>query len=734
MITYDQGDYHLGFIFQKDGSTLPKAACFALPSVTLAMTCRFLLQYSNVDLKIWGPQSTLVWSVTFFTLSMLVGFRCNKAFARFWDGCELVQAMSAEWFESCSNLIAFSLMPLKQNPGDESKAQKVQSFQFRLVHLMSLLHGVALRQVGGEDGDDIEVLDVFGLDEASLTYLREACSEMEINRVEVILHWIQVLITESIYEGVLIVPPPILTRAYQTLSRGMVNLHNVRRIADIPFPFPLAQATVVLLIVHSIITPIMVSFFFVNYGWCALVTFMPIFGCWNIVFVCGEMEQPFGNDDNDLPLSMQQFEFHTSLMMLVDDRSMIVPTLTEDAASTVETLRERFGNEESSTAVLYPEEMEETETMREALRAGQKQRSTRRALFDVDVEGHPHEDAGDEESVHSDKGFVGKVWTKMFGGKQTQHKKTTAMVKLMRANSMASSASGGTPMRMSTYTNYETASQGGSRAASRQVSKDVAARSTSKASTGSKAIAAKASRKSTNTVANVSEGAPPHESTVVGNGPSNVAATAKSETIVTLGAHAIEVTQMQWQALPEPLPLPEPLGLSDTSDASALRPPKTPLPPRASSRSHGRSRSHDTPPPMPRGQHGCGSAGGGIQNMTDVAHLGKRTMSWPPTPLAEDVVICTYSGHAGFAESEGWGEEGPIPCMSAQPTALPQPRTEPWSAPDEGPHVNGVDARHSNFGGATQHVYEHFRGLMGYDGTEGADIVTPHAEKLAGRV
>ena len=45
----------------------------------------------------------------------------------------------------------------------------------------------------------------------------------------------------TLFDGVLAIPPPILSRVYQTLSRGFVNLLNAKKIADTRFPFPYAQ-------------------------------------------------------------------------------------------------------------------------------------------------------------------------------------------------------------------------------------------------------------------------------------------------------------------------------------------------------------------------------------------------------------------------------------------------------------------------------------------------------------
>eukprot|EP00927_Polykrikos_kofoidii_P079576 TRINITY_DN7635_c0_g1_i2.p1 TRINITY_DN7635_c0_g1~~TRINITY_DN7635_c0_g1_i2.p1 ORF type:complete len:701 (+),score=127.51 TRINITY_DN7635_c0_g1_i2:288-2105(+) len=294
-------------------------------------------------------------------LAMLLGFRTNKAYARFWEGTTLVQQMRAEWFEACNNLMAFSTSALIKAPNDLDIQMKVGKFRYTLVRLVSLMHGAALKQVTGGDGEEFDVLDVHALDEESLDYLTVECGVHEINRVEVLLHWVQVLITDSIADGVLVVPPPILTRSYQTLSRGMVNLHNVRKLADVPFPFPLSQMIIVLLLIQNFMTPVLVSASVESYVWTFLIAFIPTFGMWSITFISGELEQPFGQDPNDLPLAELQFEMNNSLLMLLDPVVQRAPSLKEDAITDVQILRNKLGELSSSTMVLgenHPEERE----------------------------------------------------------------------------------------------------------------------------------------------------------------------------------------------------------------------------------------------------------------------------------------------------------------------------------------------------------------------------------------
>eukprot|EP00927_Polykrikos_kofoidii_P079577 TRINITY_DN7635_c0_g2_i2.p1 TRINITY_DN7635_c0_g2~~TRINITY_DN7635_c0_g2_i2.p1 ORF type:complete len:758 (+),score=115.81 TRINITY_DN7635_c0_g2_i2:167-2440(+) len=353
MIIYDAGEYHLGFIWSFEGSTIPKATLFSLPAAFMAMVWSYLLHTYPEELRfVQAMSQSAVWSILVAVLGILLGFRTNKAYARFWEGTTLVQQMRAEWFEACNNLVAFSKMALMKSPKDLQTRNLVKKFQYTLIRLVSLMHGAALRQVTGGDGEEFDVLDVHGLDDESMDYLGLECALHDINRVEVLLHWVQVLITDSIADGVLVVPPPILTRSYQTLSRGMVNLHNVRKLADVPFPFPLSQIIIVLLLVQTCVTPLLVAALLQSMPGVFIITFLPMFGMWSITLISGELEQPFGQDPNDLPLAELQFEMNNSLLMLLDERSQVTPGLKEDAIMDVHTLRNHLGEPSSSTAFL----------------------------------------------------------------------------------------------------------------------------------------------------------------------------------------------------------------------------------------------------------------------------------------------------------------------------------------------------------------------------------------------
>merc|ERR1719230_2165228 len=98
------------------------------------------------------------------------------------------------------------------------------------------------------------MIEPFGIDPVSLEFLTHSS-----DKVEVILQWIQRSTVLHMSTGVLPIAPPILSRAFQEVSRGIVNLQNARKIADFPFPFPYAQVSMVMLLVHWASTPVLFS-------------------------------------------------------------------------------------------------------------------------------------------------------------------------------------------------------------------------------------------------------------------------------------------------------------------------------------------------------------------------------------------------------------------------------------------------------------------------------------------
>lgn len=327
MIHYDEGDWQLAFIFQRSGSVVPKALCFAVPSAVLAFAQCYWTEFKSDFKQEFGTADlteSQIWNALTAMIVILLSFRTRQALGRFWEGTGLLHQMRGEWFDAISCLMAFSRHSLETNP------EGVWEFRHTLVRLTSLMHGCALHELKDIASEHFEVLDLNGLDKDTLDYLRH-CKDLSFNRFEALLHMIHVLITENDELGVIDIAPPILSRVYQELSRGMVNLHNAKKITDTQFPFPYAQLMMTLLLLHAVLTPMVFSGLIVNPWWAAVVTLVPIFGMFSINFVATELEMPFGDDDNDLPLQTFQADMNTSLVMLIHENADLLPTVGERA-------------------------------------------------------------------------------------------------------------------------------------------------------------------------------------------------------------------------------------------------------------------------------------------------------------------------------------------------------------------------------------------------------------------
>merc|ERR1719162_630732 len=100
-----------------------------------------------------------------------------------------------------------------------------------------MMHCAALQQIAHVEDNCFEIILPRGIDTESLKFL----SSHHKARPEILLQWMQRLIVDAESKGTLKIAPPILSRVYQELSRGIVNVQNVRRIKEIPFPYPYAQ-------------------------------------------------------------------------------------------------------------------------------------------------------------------------------------------------------------------------------------------------------------------------------------------------------------------------------------------------------------------------------------------------------------------------------------------------------------------------------------------------------------
>jgi len=339
MIDYKPGKWQLGFVFQLRGSVIPRACAYAVPSGLLAVLLKLLVHSDSEEdsdkFSLVALSNNAAYAGFSFVVGFLLVFRTSQAYSRFWDGATKVQQMQSKWCDACGSLIAFSRKS-KRNYED------VLQFQNVLVRLFSLMHSLALQQIHSLHDETFQVIDLHGLDEGSLKAIKQCPTS---SRVELVSAWIHQLIVDNIDTGIMPAPPPIQSRVFQELSNGTMNMNNAQKIAATPFPFPYAQMTSVFLLIHWVLTPVLMCSWTGHWVWSFVWTFTPVLSFWCINLIAAEIEQPFGNDSNDLPTHGLQETMNETLILLMNPLSGQVPTLSDKAIQDPLKLNEIYSGE-----------------------------------------------------------------------------------------------------------------------------------------------------------------------------------------------------------------------------------------------------------------------------------------------------------------------------------------------------------------------------------------------------
>jgi len=302
--------------------------------------CTAMIKYLSIE-GILGPQgvSHLLDPSAFSSLTLLISlfiaFRASQAYTRFWSGTQSFFVISADFFDVASSLVAFSR-------NATAPAEQVAQFRQVVVRLFSLLHALILADLeseghvtGEEEAFKYELIDVSGIDHASMEELKRAGNR----QVDLVFQWLQSLIVEGQQSGVLVVPPPILSRVFQELNAGIMEYHKTLSLAEIPFPVPYTASTQVVLILHWLLTPIMACNWSSHVWSAALIAFVQVFMLWSLNGIAQELENPFGGDKNDLDTHGYHSELNERLIFLLGTAKQAVPTLSPGADLDPESLK-----------------------------------------------------------------------------------------------------------------------------------------------------------------------------------------------------------------------------------------------------------------------------------------------------------------------------------------------------------------------------------------------------------
>lgn len=304
MIIYDQRHWAgLPLIFQITGSIYPRCLPHILISCSVVATLKALEYWTDIT---WFKEvfdHPYVYQIYTFVLGFIMVFRSSLAYSRFWEGRTELETMSAKWGDAALLSVVFD------NASKDGVVPTKDQWRWQLLSLTSLLHGMSLASLGGVTSFEV----LAGADPSCL----EAFENDKItDKCNLAFVWVQDIITKRHTSGGLDIPSPIISRIFQELSTGMLAFNNALKIHDTPFPFPYVQLISVCLLILTLTSGFVMHIYVQNLFWSMLFTAIAVGGYHAINEVAVELEDPFGDDANDLPMDEYQRSFNARLLTM----------------------------------------------------------------------------------------------------------------------------------------------------------------------------------------------------------------------------------------------------------------------------------------------------------------------------------------------------------------------------------------------------------------------------------
>lgn len=154
-----------------------------------------------------------------------------------------------------------------------------------------------------------------GVSDAEIKFLQMARGPYA--KTQLCWNWLsEFIIREHLAGSMGEVGPPIISRIIQFLGDGMIYYNHARKIMFIPFPFPHAQLSVMFILVLVPCIPFLMDQYVDEVWLAATLTFLTVMCLSAIHEVARDLENPFRNVPNELPLVTFQAEYNEALFTM----------------------------------------------------------------------------------------------------------------------------------------------------------------------------------------------------------------------------------------------------------------------------------------------------------------------------------------------------------------------------------------------------------------------------------
>ena len=154
-----------------------------------------------------------------------------------------------------------------------------------------------------------------GVSDAEIRFLQIARGPYA--KTQLCFNWLsEFIIREHLAGSLGKVAPPIVSRIFQFLGDGMIFYNHARKIMFIPFPFVHAQLSIIFLLFMVVIIPYLMHHEVHEESVGAILTFLTVLCLQGTNEVARDLENPFRNFPNELPLVNFQAQFNEALITM----------------------------------------------------------------------------------------------------------------------------------------------------------------------------------------------------------------------------------------------------------------------------------------------------------------------------------------------------------------------------------------------------------------------------------
>lgn len=340
-------------------SVLIRSVPWAIVSAGVSLFCTGIRnddKLSKFSTAIKNPFAVQVFGIMF---AFLITSRVTRAIGRWWDGLDTVNQMYRCLYNAFSFIMLNvgkeqKMMEIQLARTDLSnedvawirnRLNQLEDFSHKIIHWFSLMNALALGQLKYGERQCLQHIECKSADfaqltrqsskekmenntdrrcskmdavrhvfeggqetAASLTYLGEMSPEelKLLNNVEDKMQLCAQFIMQAILiadsEKILDIAPPILNRVYIRLEDSLQHYLGAFNLAAVPYPYPLAQMMRVLMYSFVFMMPVIIEQFTGTGVLTPALSFLIVVCYWGLDRVARELENPFGEDANDLPL------------------------------------------------------------------------------------------------------------------------------------------------------------------------------------------------------------------------------------------------------------------------------------------------------------------------------------------------------------------------------------------------------------------------------------------------